>query len=46
LTWRAALDGRAEGCLASALQSSRMAFPLYQRMGYRQVIVYQTWAWR
>lgn len=43
LTWRAALDGRAEGCLASALQSSRMALPLYRRMGYRHVTDYHTW---
>jgi GNAT superfamily N-acetyltransferase len=43
LTWRAALDGRGEGCLASALQSSRMAFPLYRQMGYRHVIDFQTW---
>lgn len=43
LTWRAAADGRAEGCLASALQPSPMAFSLYRRMGYRHVTDYQTW---
>jgi GNAT superfamily N-acetyltransferase len=43
LTWRAALDGRAEGCLASALQSSEQGFPVYQRMGYRHVVDYRTW---
>ena len=43
LTWRAAADGRAEGCLASALQSSEEGFPVYRRMGYRHVTDYQTW---
>ena len=43
LTWRAAADGRAEGCRASALQTSPMAFSLYRRMGYRHVRDYQTW---
>lgn len=43
LTWRAAADGRAEGCLASALQSSAEGFPVYARMGYRHVADYQTW---
>ena len=43
LTWRAALDGRAEGCRASALQSSPMAFSMYRRMGYRHIGDYQSW---
>ena len=43
LTWRAAADGRAEGCLASALQASAEGFPVYRRMGYRHVADYQTW---
>jgi GNAT superfamily N-acetyltransferase len=43
LTWRAAADGRAEGCLASALQSSAEGFPVYARLGYRHVADYQTW---
>ncbi len=41
--WRAAADGRAEGCLASALQASAEGFPVYARMGYRHVADYRTW---
>jgi len=40
LTWRAAVDGRAEGCLASALQPSTEGFLVYARMGYRCVADY------
>lgn len=43
MTWRAALDGRAEGCVASALQASAMGFSIYQRMGYRQFTTYFIW---
>lgn len=43
LTWRAAIDGRDEGCLASALQASAEGFPVYARMGYCHVTDYQTW---
>jgi predicted GNAT family acetyltransferase len=43
MTWRAAVDGLAEGCIASALQASEMGLPIYQRMGYRQVLTYQVW---
>jgi predicted acetyltransferase len=43
MTWHAALDGRAEGCIASALQASAMGFPIYERMGYRHVVSYETW---
>lgn len=43
LTWRAVADGRAEGCLASALQSSEEGFQVYARMGYRHVADYRTW---
>lgn len=43
ITRRAALDGVAEGCRASFLQASAMGFDLYQRMGYRHVIDFQTW---
>ena len=43
MTWRAALDGRDEGCIASYLQASEMGFPVYRRMGYRQVTTHRTW---
>lgn len=43
LTWRAALGGKGEGCIASALQASSMGLPVYQRMGYRHVSDYETW---
>lgn len=43
ITWRAALDGVAEGCIASFLESTEMGYGLYQRMGYRHVIDFHTW---
>lgn len=43
ITWRAALDGRAEGCLASALHASEMGEPVYTRMGYRAFATYTVW---
>jgi hypothetical protein len=43
ITWRAALDGRAEGAIASALQASEMGAPVYERMGYRTWTNYQLW---
>jgi len=43
MTWRAALDGRAAGCVASYLQASEMGFPIYQRMGYRHVLTHRGW---
>ncbi|MGI8554674.1 MAG: GNAT family N-acetyltransferase [Dehalococcoidia bacterium] len=43
ITWRAALDGRQEGCIASYLQASELGEPIYLRMGYRTVATYRTW---
>jgi GNAT superfamily N-acetyltransferase len=43
ITWRAALDGRAEGCVASFLQATAMGYGLYARMGYRHVIDFHAW---
>ncbi|HEY7293816.1 MAG TPA: GNAT family N-acetyltransferase [Dehalococcoidia bacterium] len=43
MTWRAALDGLAEGAVASALQASAMGAPVYARMGYRTWTNYQLW---
>lgn len=43
ITWRAALDGLAEGCIASFLQASEMGEPVYKRMGYRAVDTVVVW---
>lgn len=43
ITRRAALDGIADGCRASFLQSTEMGYSLYERMGYRHVIDFHTW---
>jgi ribosomal protein S18 acetylase RimI-like enzyme len=43
LTRRAALDGAAEGCVASVLQSTLMGYPVYLKMGYRYVVDFQMW---
>jgi GNAT superfamily N-acetyltransferase len=43
LAWRAALDGLAEGCIASALQASAMGEPVYRGMGYRAALTYHLW---
>ena len=43
ITWRAALDGREEGCVCAALQATDMGFTVYQRMGFRHVADYATW---
>jgi len=43
MTWRAAVDGRKEKCVISALQASEMGHPVYEGMGYRTVQEYQIW---
>ena len=43
MTWRAAVDGRREGCTASCLQASEMGRSVYERMGYRTIAEYQLW---
>lgn len=44
MTWRAAVDGRREGCTLSYLQASVMGRPVYEKMGYRLVEWYQEWS--
>ncbi len=43
ITARAALDGRAEGCLASYLTASEMGRSTYERIGYRHAVTYRRW---
>jgi Acetyltransferase (GNAT) domain len=43
ITWRAALDGLAEGCDASFLEASEMGYGVYARMGYRHVVDFHVW---
>jgi ribosomal protein S18 acetylase RimI-like enzyme len=43
MTWHAALAGAQQGCAASYLHASQMGLSLYQRMGYRPLVTYQTW---
>jgi hypothetical protein len=43
LTWRAALDGLAEGCIASYLGASEMGYSMYAGMGYRHVVDFHVW---
>ncbi|MBI5948931.1 MAG: hypothetical protein HY875_12405 [Chloroflexi bacterium] len=43
ITARAVLGGVAEGCVASFLQATQMGYPVYERMGFRQVVEYQVW---
>jgi hypothetical protein len=44
ITLRAALDGLAEGCIASFLQASEMGYRVYERMGYRHVVDFHVWS--
>lgn len=43
LTWRATMEARREGCRVGYLQASEMGYPVYTKMGYRQVAEYLTW---
>jgi N-acetylglutamate synthase len=44
ITYRAAIDGREEGCRESYLQSSPSGRPVYENIGYRFVEEYHLWA--
>jgi N-acetylglutamate synthase len=44
ITYRAAIDGREEGCRESYLQSSPSGRPAYENIGYRFVEEYHLWA--
>lgn len=43
MTWRAAADGAADGCLGAYLQASEMGAPVYARLGFLPVRTYRTW---
>jgi GNAT superfamily N-acetyltransferase len=40
---RALMDAHGRGCTSSSLQSSKSGFPVYQRLGYRDVCAIDTW---
>lgn len=40
---RALLDARRRGCTSSSLQSSKSGFPVYERLGYRDVCGIDNW---
>ena len=40
MTWAAVEAGRARGCETVALQSTEMAFSMYEAMGFRTVVSY------
>lgn len=45
MTAHAAEVGRRDhGCTVATLQSSAMGYPVYERMGYREVVRWQMWA--
>ena len=46
VTWAAVEAGRAWGCDTIVLQASDMGLPVYERMGFRTVVSYETFAAR
>lgn len=44
MTWTVLRAGRSEGCAIGALQSSEMAIPLYEKMGFETVLTYHQFA--
>lgn len=43
MTWAAITEGAARGCQVAALSASPMGFPVYQRMGFREVCLFRTY---
>jgi GNAT superfamily N-acetyltransferase len=43
---RALLDARARGCATSSLQATQAGFPVYRRLGYRDVCAINMWEHR
>lgn len=42
LTWSAVAGGRDMGCRVASLQASKMGRPVYERMGFEHVLVYES----
>jgi hypothetical protein len=43
MTWAAVRDGVSKGCGTISLQASPMGFPIYHRMGFRQIFDLEEW---
>jgi len=43
MTWAAVRDGVSRGCGTISLQASPMGFPVYHRMGFRQIFDLEEW---
>jgi GNAT superfamily N-acetyltransferase len=43
---QALLDARERGCATSSLQATKAGFPVYRRLGYRDVGAIEMWEWR
>jgi ribosomal protein S18 acetylase RimI-like enzyme len=44
MTWHVIREGAAAGCTVATLQASDMGRPIYERMGFRYVAPYKTFA--
>lgn len=43
LTWACVAESKKKGCEMNFLQASDMGAPIYEKMGFRQVIMYSVW---